>query len=159
MSQEIADSVRGRARVVAVSDAFRLAPWADAMFASDRAWWTANPDAIEFAGQKFSGMKVQGVSTFKPAFPQRLGCNSGLVACMLAESLGATKIILLGFDLNGEHYFGEHPPVLKKTSPARFHGMRIEFSKWKHRAHVVNATPHSHLQAFPATTLEAALCH
>ena len=43
---------RGRARVVAINHAWRLAPWADALHACDPAWWLANPAAQDFAGRK-----------------------------------------------------------------------------------------------------------
>jgi hypothetical protein len=32
------DRVRGRARVIAVNDGYRLAPWADVLYACDRRW-------------------------------------------------------------------------------------------------------------------------
>lgn len=52
MSQAVADSARGFGTVIAVSDAYRLAPWADCLVSADTAWWKHhNPD---FAGPKFS---------------------------------------------------------------------------------------------------------
>lgn len=45
--------------------------------------------------------------------------NSGVFAIRVARYLGARKIILLGFDGHGSHYFGEHPSPLKNTTEAR----------------------------------------
>lgn len=160
LSQADADSVRGRSRVIAVNDSFRLAPWADALVAVDRQWWAANPDAHDFTGRKFSRMKVQGVERIiQPPELRATHSNSGLVACLVAEMLGATRILLLGFDMAGSHFFGEHKEPLTNSTPARFAGFRSQFAKWRPRGvKVLNCTPNSALRCFPAATLEAALC-
>jgi hypothetical protein len=85
MSQEVADYVRGKCRVVAVNDAYRLAPWADALVGNDRAWWGLYPEALNFAGRKFAGTSVQHVERLAPneAFPP--GTNSGLQGMRVAR--------------------------------------------------------------------------
>lgn len=159
MSQATADAVRGRARVIVVSDAYRLAPWADALVSSDRAWWAAHPEAHQFAGRKFSGIKVDGCEQVRRTPPLKSGSNSGLLACDLATQLGATRILLLGFDMQGSHFFGPHPEPLKNTQPARFEGFRAQFAKWRPAGvKVLNCTPGSALRCFPSMNLEAALC-
>jgi len=159
MSQAVADSVRGRARVIVVSDAYRLAPWAEALVSSDKAWWAAHPEAFEFTGRKFSGIRVPGCETVHRTPPLRSGSNSGLLACDLAMQLGAARILLLGFDMQGSHFFGPHPEPLKNTKPERFAGFRAQFAKWQPRGvKVFNCTPGSALRCFPSSTLEAALC-
>lgn len=50
LASEDVERVKGRFHVIAVSDAFRLAPWADALVSADAAWWKAHPDAKDFAG-------------------------------------------------------------------------------------------------------------
>ncbi|MDP9991971.1 hypothetical protein J2W28_000999 [Variovorax boronicumulans] len=159
MSKDIADAVRGRARVIAVSDAYRLAPWAEALVSNDKAWWAAHPDALAFAGRKFSGIKVPGCETMRRTPPLRSGSNSGLMACDLATQWGATQILLLGFDMQGSHFFGAHLEPLKNTAPERFAGFCAQFAKWKPLGvRVLNCTPGSALRCFPFTNLEAALC-
>jgi hypothetical protein len=156
MSQAIADQVRGRCRAVAVNDAFRLAPWADALVGNDRRWWNTYPEALAFEGRKYCAFQLKGCELLKPmpAFPA--GTNSGLQGCRVASMLGATKILLLGFDLSGSHYFGPHPKPLKNTTPARFKEFIRQFSGWK-GAPIVNCTPGSALTRFPFSTLEEEL--
>jgi len=51
LTLEQCDQLRGRCKVVAISDAIRLAPWADALVSADTDWWRLhNPD---FAGPKY----------------------------------------------------------------------------------------------------------
>jgi hypothetical protein len=54
LTQAQVDACRGRAHVIAINDAFRLAPWADVLYACDWQWWKANPEAYDFAGLKVS---------------------------------------------------------------------------------------------------------
>jgi hypothetical protein len=51
-SQALPDSLTAPLGVI--SSAYELAPWADFLAATDRAWWQKNPEAFEFAGRKFS---------------------------------------------------------------------------------------------------------
>ncbi len=71
MSLHIAESIRGRCHVIAVSDAYKLAPWADALVSQDRPWW--NYHRPEFAGRKFSGgnQAIEGVARARiaPCWP------------------------------------------------------------------------------------------
>lgn len=161
MSRTVADSVRDRcAGVVAVSDAYRLAPWADALAATDEAWWRAHPDAFQFEGLKFTGAPawrpVPGVTRL-PASTS--GTNSGLLGCQVAHALGAERILLCGFDMRGDHFFGRHASPLTNTSPERFVALRNQFSSWAPRGvEIINCTPGSALRAYPQLPLELALC-
>jgi hypothetical protein len=153
MSQAVADSVRGRCTVIAVSDAYRLAPWADVLVSSDRGWWRVhNPD---FAGRKLSGVPVDGI---EQAPGHVSGSNSGLIAIRVAVSMGATRILLLGFDMGGSHFFGEHPAPLKNTTPQRFEVFKRQFADYRPRGvEIINCTPGSALNCYPKMDLEAAL--
>lgn len=148
MSQELADVVRGKCSAVAVSDGYKLAPWADAMVSNDAAWWTAHPEALEFAGRKFCTAHVQGTERLRTSAPFMYGVNSGLQGMRVAELLGATLIALLGFDMRGSHYFGPHPAPLRNTSPDRFRIHIRQFDHWR-GCRVVNCTPGSALTRFP----------
>lgn len=158
MSQELADHIRaqGHGLVVVVSDAFRLAPWADALAAQDHAWWRANADAKKFAGQKFSSNTIAGVQKVRDA----LTCwSSGVLALEVAAMLGATEIDLHGFDMHGTHYFGPHESIdpktgkkLKNTTSKRREIFQNQFAQWGRKHHniqVTNYTPGSKLRAFP----------
>lgn len=154
MSQEVADSVRGRCSVVAVSDAYRLAPWADVLVSQDAAWWRSHPDAKEFKGRKFAGVVVPDVEKF----PSLTGSNSGLLGCQVAVSLGATRILLLGVDLRGSHFFGPHPAPLRNTAEHRFRAFEEQFKRYKPRGvEILNCSPKSFLKAYPKADLNASL--
>lgn len=156
MSQEIADKVRGKCKVIAVSNAYKLAPWADIMVSNDSSWWRNNPDALNFSGKKYCAAKMPGTEQFKPEWPYAYSCNSGLLGMRVALKHGATKILLLGFDMKGTHYFGPHPEPLKNTTAKRFQMFLRQFDKWK-GCKVINCTPGSALKKFPFDTLENVL--
>lgn len=139
---------------IAVSDAYRLAPWASALVSADKAWWRLhNP---EFAGATYTLADVPWVEKVRDL---AMGSNSGLLACHVAVTqLGAQRLLLLGLDMRGTHFFGRHPEPLKNTKPERFAQMRKQFENWRHRGvEVWNCNPESALECFPKMTLEDAL--
>jgi hypothetical protein len=155
MSLDIARSVMGKCSVLAVSDAFRLAPWADGLVSQDAAWWREHPDALQFPGRRFSGAQVDGVEKVPYEGAVAHGSNSGLLACHVAVKLGARKILLCGFDMKGSHFFGPHPEPLKNTKPARFDVFQEQFRRFRPRGvEVLNCTPGSALKAYANANLE-----
>ena len=143
---------------IAVSDVYRLAPWSVAMVSQDKAWWRQHPEALDFAGRKFSGSGVEGTEKVEREGLITSGTNSGLLACHVAVTIfQASRLILLGFDLHGTHFFGPHPEPLRNTQPHRFDQMRKQFANWRPKAEVVNCSPGSSLTCFPAMTLQQAL--
>lgn len=148
--------VEGRCKAVAVSNAYQLAPWADALVSNDRNWWNVHPDAVNFAGKKFAGVAMHRIQELPASGGYVSGTNSGLQGMRVAQMLGATKILLLGFDMHGDHYFGKHPHPLRNTAPARFLSFIKQFDGWRGCA-VVNCTPGSALQRFPMSTIEQEL--
>lgn len=171
MSQSVADSVRGKMRVVAINNTARLAPDADVVYACDAKCWAAYPDMLEA-----SGIKV----TLDPAVPQadvmllqndgtsgyrddqmslKTGHNSGFQALQLAIKAGAQRILLFGFDMRGKHWFGEHPDHLQDKDDHLFDRFIGEFEKVapayeRMGVDVVNCTPGSALTCFRTSTLE-----
>lgn len=176
------EAVRGR-RVIAVNDSFRLCPWADVLYACDKAWWDIHPEALAFAGLKVSGWLKRSVPAidhpdvrvvllsdefgYDPC-PERIrhGFNSGHQALQLAAHFGATTIILLGLDMRRgpdgrAHFFGNHPASLNAGMAfdrfiAGFEAAAADYARAGIR--VINATPDSALTCFPMMPLEAALC-
>lgn len=142
-----------RCKAVAVSNAYQLAPWADAMVANDMKWWRQYPEAVQFAGRKFCGSDFKGTEKLPPVSMFPAGSNSGLQGMRVAVMLGATRIILLGLDMKGAHYFGKHPPALKNASPGDFQRMLVQFSRWKSDAEVINCSPGSALTCFRTAAL------
>ncbi len=157
MNQQTADYVHGKCPVIAVSDAYRLAPWADCLVSSDSKWWMAHPEAEKFAGEKYSRHERREVRAFRPT---PMAVNSGLMAMHLAKEKGAERIILLGFDMQGSHYFGPHTAkwgahpgdVLSNTSDKRFRQHMGQFRQWR-GCEVINCTPNSALKCFPVAHL------
>ena len=126
------EACRGRARVLAVNDAWRLAPWADVLYACDARWWRHYQGVPAFHGLKFGLEPViyRDVQTLQDTGPEgleveptglRTGRNSGYQAINLAVHLGARRILLLGYDMQrtggAAHFFGEHPEGLRQPSP------------------------------------------
>jgi hypothetical protein len=164
MTAELAEFVRGhqeagRVKAVAVCNAYVLAPWADALVCNDAKWWKFHNDAINFAGRKFSGQHVNGCERIPndPRFPA--GCNSGLQGCRIAKHLGATKILLLGVDLHGTHFFGKHPAPLANSDAAKFRLMAGQFKRWRGNdlPPIVNCSPTSALKLFPFSDIREEL--
>lgn len=85
--------------------------------------------------------------------------NSGVFAIRVARYLGASKIILLGFDGHGSHYFGEHPAPLKNTTEER---RKVHAKQHKQEAeacktagvHVVNCAPGTALTCYEVSELD-----
>lgn len=184
LTQADVDACRGL-RVIAVNDAFRLAPWADCLYATDVSWWlTHQQTAPLFAGPKWSVDHVTWDASRRERFPhvQRLantgvtgidtdptglrhGGNSGYAALNLAVHYGAARILLLGYDLqHGDdgrtHFFGNHPGSLNNRSPYHQYLANFATTVAPLRAlgiDVVNCSPRSALSCFPLARLHDAL--
>lgn len=75
----------------------------------------------------------------------------------IAQSLfGATRILMLGFDMHGSHFFGAHKPPLKNTSDKRRLVHLKQFRRWQ-GCEVINCTEGSALKAFPFGNLKEIL--
>ena len=152
------------AGVIAVSDVGLLkAPWADALVSHDSNWWIVHPEALDFKGKKFSSLSYRGTIGFPAKNVSKLsGCNSGLLAMFVAKHyFKAQRIILLGFDMHGTHFFGPHTAtafgrVLKNTPPPKF---LIHLSQFKHftGCEVINCTPGSALELYKMCDLKEAI--
>jgi hypothetical protein len=123
--------------VVVVNDCWRLAPWADLLYACDLRWWAAKrPGDAEFAGLRVTQDEVAAAryglvkvpshtspGLCRTPFEINQGLNSGYQAVNLTYHLTAEpKIVLIGFDMGPSatgrtHWFGDHPPGLQVPSP------------------------------------------
>lgn len=164
--------VRGRVNgVIAINDAYRLAPWADVLYGCDAKWWYWHKGVPGFAGLKFSIDPVArrhrdvivlrrgrdaGLETDRGALAT--GANSGFQAINLAVHLGATRILLLGYDMKGNHWFGSHPDHSKPPFAvclSRFASLPPALAA--RGVTVVNCSRETALTAFPRVALEVAL--
>lgn len=157
MTREQAELVRGKCRVIAVSNQGidnevdgvlvpAFAPWADILYSADSKWWRCyHKRALQFAGRKvtikatlpwaevFSLQQSFEYAAYDPR-PTHLvsGGNSGYQALHLAIHTGAKRILLLGFDMKEglnrrRHWFGNHPDKL--NSRGNFAGWLRAFEK------------------------------
>jgi hypothetical protein len=120
------------------------------MVSHDAAWWRAHPE-VDFTGQRFTahpeGLHEFGAKEFKhPAG------NSGTLGIEVAMHLGATRVLLLGCDLKGTHYFGPHGAGLKNTTLERFKVFHLQYAARRHLP-VINCSPDSELDCFPRGNL------
>ena len=158
LSPAVVDRVR-HLPLVAVNNAYELAPFAVALAANDVKWWARNPDAHQFDGRKFSTNRIRGVEHVMAPHVQNRTC-SGVLGMEVAKRLGATRILLLGADFHGSHYFGAYENGLTNTDEK---GRRIhanQFASWARvnkRVMVVNATEGSMLECFPRVSLDECL--
>jgi hypothetical protein len=175
LTKEDVDYCHGRGRVYVVNDCYKLAPWADVLYACDDTWWIHHKGVPEFKGRKYTidknaaakyGLRLVQ-STWREYFTLAndtiaQGRNSGFQAMNLAALHGHKKIILLGYDMkpaaNGErHWFGEHPPGLIRDSNYlawRKHWSRAAPIIKAAGIEVVNCTRDSAIDCFPKMKLE-----
>ncbi len=181
------DFCRGKVPVIAINDAHRLAPWADVLYSGCRSWYPHYKGVPSFTGVKYGiGSQIGKANPFhkypeiqvlKAAGEHGLELdpsglcvgggagNSGYSAINLAVHLGATRIVLLGYNLSWPggkaHFFGNHPSALNQheglvriflrgfatlVDPLNALGVRV-----------INATKDSALKCFPKATLTEAL--
>lgn len=141
--------------IIAVSNVgIDICPQADALVSHDSGWWRNHPNAYLFRGRKFCRNLMRGLEMFRPSVA---GCNSGLMAMEVAFRIfHAEKILILGFDMHGTHYFGKHERGLRNTKESGFRRHLLQFDSWA-GCPVINCTPDSALKKFPFLSLEQAL--
>lgn len=154
MSQEVADYVRGKCKVLVVSNVYKLAPWADVLVSNDRKWWEQYPEAFDFQGKKFCSQPLRGVEQFTGHIPK--GRNSGLMGMFVARKLGARRLLLCGFDMHGTHFFGPHPEPLRNSTERIFRSHIGQFNGFS-GCDVINCTPGSRLTQFSIKELKDVL--
>lgn len=119
------DRLKGAAKVVAIKKSFELVPFADVVYGCDGPWWRS----VQFL-PKFNGLKLAYEPTvcnaetgvrkieIKDKLCDKLlfdqlgsvgsGGNSGFQALNLVAQFGARRILLIGFDMQGEHWYGRN---------------------------------------------------
>lgn len=130
---------RGKCRVIVINASWRLAPWADVLYACDDSFWRTYDGVPEFKGLKVTqdslaiarfcnrsfngeppGTGIKQITTERRNDHLVLdrpgivgwGGNSGFHALNLAAQFGAKRILLVGYDMRldrGMHWFGVYP--------------------------------------------------
>ena len=149
------------------------------LYACDAAWWQLYfPEvAVQFAGELWTvseaardryGLQwVQGVDAGGVSANQHsihTNKNSGAQAIALASLFGATRIVLLGFDMgrinNKTHWHGDHPKPLGNGNRYAAWIRAIDTMAAPLRdagISVVNCSRHTALKCFERAPLEAQL--
>lgn len=167
------DRLRGQ-RVIAVNNAYQIAPWADVLFFGDCRWLKWHEGGV----RKFSGLKIttcdQHLSILGEALRIRVvkkknapaglfrdpsmlawNANSGACAINLSVYLGAVRIVLLGFDMrkiDGQgNWHADHPNGPNHDPYGKFLARfpAIAASLQGMGVECINATPGSALTVFP----------
>lgn len=178
--EQVIDCAAAGFPIIAINDAYRLAPWAKMLYFADERWWRWHKDRVNF--QQFEGLKVsieQGQFTIDAPDVLILknlsdgernvlsedpsgvvtGRASGYQAINIAYLAGAKRIMLLGFDAKEGHWFGDHPIP---TPRAFYRDMPRYFTKLADAllargVDVVNCSPGSALECFRKMELNAFL--
>lgn len=162
-----------------INTSFRLAPWADVLYACDLAWWDQHYAEVRdgFKGELWTQTKEaavrHGINRVEGRTGRGLcrepgvihqGGNSGYQAIGLAVLQGARRVVLLGYDMQRtggrSHWHGDHPGGLRNSSP---------FTSWLQKfgelaadlaadgVEVINATRETALKCFRRARLEDVL--
>lgn len=169
LTQEQVDFCRGKARMIVVNDAYKIAPWADVMYAADDKYWRWNQGAPSFTGLKYTiepcRKEWPGLRTVKNTGREgleldptgvRTGHVSGYQAINMAVHFGAARIVLLGYDMKGNHFFGSHPDGSRPPFAMAVHAFSTLVDPLKALGiEIVNCTPGTALHAFPKAALQS----
>lgn len=176
-------ALQGRTKVIAIKENWRLAPFADVVYGCDAAWWRNEVGLPKFNGLKISATRrtlaeaysdIRFVNVLPPVDelvverPGTIGSggNSGFQCLNLAVQWGATRILLLGFDVSarsGVHWYG------RNSGPGRTNPDEINFRRWRAAFErtpavldrlgvvVVNASANSSLTCYPRASVAQTL--
>lgn len=162
----------GLIRVITLNDAAYPCWFADIAYGSDAAWWRHHNGLPGFEGRRLAledpdieGVDIlrnTGVDGFDPEPDAlRTGGNSGYQTLHLCAHLMPRRVLLVGIDMAGTHWFGDHPEPIRKRTPnmqnriRRFDDLKVPL---KDRSiDVVNVSPGSALSTFPRGDLKTEL--
>ncbi|WLB14817.1 hypothetical protein QIH87_49760 (plasmid) [Bradyrhizobium elkanii] len=172
--------LRGLMPVIAIKKSVELAPWADVVYGCDHHWWRDVRGLMNFKGLKLAydrhvcgdeygirKVEIPDIYCNKLLFGKvgTVGAagNSGFQALNLAVQFGASRILLVGFDMNGEHWYGRNGWAFASNPTednfrrwrAAFDGAASDLSELG--IDVINASPGSSLKAFRKMSVEQAL--
>ena len=157
-SASVEDPERVRAAGIplgAIGNAFQLAPWADFLAATDSSWGRKYPEALRLSCDRYTMHEVRSVERVKVA--GYVSVNSGVLGLECAKRYGATRILLLGFDMHGSHFFGPYTNGLSNTSEARRRMHLSQYAKWEKAnrgIEILNCAEGSALKCFPMARLD-----
>jgi hypothetical protein len=184
-------SLRGKMPVLAIKENVELAPWADVVYGCDAAWWKFRAGLPKYTGIKvtWDGASLPGYQINRVALDRSQdriypverrqyrmlfdtpgviggGGNSGFQAVNLAAQFGATKLLLIGFDMHdrsGVHWYGRNGwNGGGNPDESCFGRWRRDFDRAAidlemRGVEVINVAPHTALTCFRRATIDQAL--
>lgn len=115
--------LRDRMHVAVIKENYQLCPWAEIVYGCDVHWWRHRRGLPDYQGLKlaydkaasFCGIQLIGITNPKDdvlSFDRpgivASGGNSGFQLFNLVLQFGCTGVLLLGFDMGGEHWYGRN---------------------------------------------------
>ena len=161
--------------VLVINDNYRIAPWAEYLYACDGKWWDYHIEQVRktYKGECWT-QEIQQAKDYKlnlvtgdhrPGLGKQVihyGSNSGYQAINLCFLWGAKEIMLIGYDMkkdknNSPHWFGNHPCGLNQNSP--YDAFAKNFTKLaldleREGVKVINCTRSTVLNCFKKQSLE-----
>jgi hypothetical protein len=183
LNQADVDLARSRVdAVIAVNDTYKLAPDADVLYAADTKWWGWHKGCVSahsvgsvkypaFTGrlkycmgrtQWYPSVQIlrRGPMTGLTLDPGKaaLGHNGVYQSINVAVHLGASRVLLIGVDMRGGHFFGRHPDNSNPPFSICLQRFATLVEPLKAAGvEVLNCTPKSALTVFPMMPLAQAL--
>lgn len=174
-------------RVITINDSYQLCPFAEFVYFCDTKWYRWHEDKPAFRQHTGTKVRLEPYAGEQP-LPEpvkvlrndtqaehsgetgglclepdglRTGRNSGYQCINLAFHLGATRIVLLGYDMKpGEggqvHWFGNHPKPTKATvfkDAMLEHFPTLVDPLADAGVEIINCTPGSAIECFPKRDL------
>lgn len=165
--------------VIVINDGYQIAPWATYHYFCDGKWWDWHKDREDyqaFTGQRITQEKeknckepglwrVQGNAGTGVSFDPNLihyGSNSGFQVLNIAVLMGASRILLLGYDMKfgkdgRAHWFGDHPDKIRSNYASFLTNFSIAADQLKGKVEVINCSPDTALTCFRKASLASVL--
>ncbi|MBJ9599700.1 hypothetical protein GHU73_20395 [Citrobacter werkmanii] len=149
---------------IAVNNSWEIVPFCSSIYAADCCWWEEygagiTSKAANWCGDEFTARRF-GINWLPSAIPGSF--NSGQRAIELAIRLGASRVLLLGYDCSiqhGTHWHGNHQLLANpdKFSVARWEDEFSRLSAIAGGVEIINCSRFTRLTCFPRQSLETAL--
>jgi hypothetical protein len=150
--------------IIAVNNSWRAAPFCSAIYAADCCWWEEysgeiTSPASRWCGDSFTANRF-GIHHLDSKISGSF--NSGQRAIELAIHLGATRVLLVGYDCSirqGTHWHGQHQMLANPDnfSVNRWHEEFKRLQQQYPSIEILNCSRRTRLKCFPIMSLEAAL--
>ena len=175
LTREDVDYIYRKAKVITINDAYRVAPWGDLQYACDLKWWNWHSDKLDHMPRErwttdreaadkhglnyIAGQWGDGLSDDPGLI--HYGSNSGYQAINIAYLKGASRVLLLGYDMKiatsgASHWFGDHPDKVRSGYERWF--KNFDTIAAQNKIEILNVTPDSALPSFKKANLRDVLC-